>query len=32
MKDDFVIQETEHEVDALLQNLKSRLELQPAYA
>ena len=32
MQDDFVIQETEHEVDALLQNLKSRLELQPVYA
>ncbi|HEY9525611.1 MAG TPA: SRPBCC family protein [Anaerolineales bacterium] len=32
MKDEFVIQETEHEVDALLQNIKSRLELQPVYA
>jgi uncharacterized membrane protein len=32
MKDDFVVQETVHEVDALLQNLRSRLELQPAYA
>jgi len=32
MKDDFVVQETEHEVEALLQNLRSRLELQPAYA
>jgi uncharacterized membrane protein len=32
MNDDFVVQETEHEVDALLQNLKSRLELQPVYA
>ncbi len=31
-KEDVVIQENEHEVDALLQNLKSRLELQPAYA
>jgi uncharacterized membrane protein len=30
--EDVVIQENEHEVDALLQNLKSRLELQPAYA
>lgn len=31
-KEEIVIQENEHEVDALLQNLKSRLELQPAYA
>lgn len=32
MKEDLVVQENEHEVDALLQNLKSRLELQPIYA
>jgi uncharacterized membrane protein len=32
MKEEFVIQENEHEVDALLQNIKSRLELQPVYA
>jgi uncharacterized membrane protein len=32
MKEEFVIQENEHEVEALLQNLKSRLELQPVYA
>ena len=32
IKDEIVIQENEHEVDALLQNLKSRLELQPVYA
>jgi uncharacterized membrane protein len=32
MKEEIVIQENEHEVDALLQNLKSRLELQPVYA
>jgi len=31
-KDEFVIHENEHEVDAMLQNLKSRLELEPAYA
>jgi uncharacterized membrane protein len=31
MKEDVVIQENEHEVEALLQNLKSRLELQPVY-
>lgn len=31
-KEEIVIQENEHEVDALLQNIKSRLELQPAYA
>lgn len=31
-KEEFVIQENEHEVEALLQNLKSRLELQPVYA
>ena len=32
MTDEIVIQENEHEVEALLQNLKSRLELQPVYA
>jgi len=32
IKEDIVVQENEHEVDALLQNLKSRLELQPVYA
>jgi uncharacterized membrane protein len=32
MKEEIVIQENEHEVEALLQNLKSRLELQPVYA
>jgi uncharacterized membrane protein len=32
MKEEIVIQENEHEVNAMLQNLKSRLELQPAYA
>jgi len=32
IKEDIVIQENEHEVEALLQNLKSRLELQPVYA
>jgi hypothetical protein len=32
MKEDIVIQENEHEAEALLQNLKSRLELQPVYA
>lgn len=32
MKEEVIIQENEHEVDALLQNLKSRLELQPVYA
>jgi uncharacterized membrane protein len=31
-KEEFVIHENEHEVDAMLQNLKSRLELEPAYA
>jgi uncharacterized membrane protein len=31
MKEEIVIQENEHELEALLQNLKSRLELQPAY-
>ena len=32
LKDDIVVRENEHEVDAMLQNVKSRLELQPAYA
>ena len=32
IKEEIVTQENEHEVEALLQNLKSRLELQPAYA
>jgi uncharacterized protein YndB with AHSA1/START domain len=32
MKEEIVIQENEHEVEAMLQNLKSRLELQPVYA
>ena len=32
IQEDVVIQENEHEVAALLQNLKSRLELQPVYA
>jgi len=32
MKEEIVVQENEHEVDAMLQNLKSRLELQPVYA
>lgn len=32
IKEDVVIQENEHEVGAMLQNLKSRLELQPVYA
>jgi len=32
LKDEIVIQENEHEVDAMLQNLKSRLELEPVYA
>jgi uncharacterized membrane protein len=32
MKEEFVIQENDHELEALLQNLKSRLELQPVYA
>jgi len=31
-KEEFVLHENEHEVDAMLQNLKSRLELEPAYA
>jgi len=32
IKDEIVIQENEHEVEAMLQNVKSRLELEPAYA
>ncbi|HZM24481.1 MAG TPA: SRPBCC family protein [Anaerolineales bacterium] len=32
IKEEIVIQENEHEVEAMLQNLKSRLELQPVYA
>ena len=32
IKDDIVIRENEHEVDAMLQNVKTRLELQPVYA
>jgi uncharacterized membrane protein len=32
IQEDVVIQENEHEVQALLQNIKSRLELQPVYA
>ena len=32
IKEEIVIQENEHEVEALLQNIKSRLELQPVYA
>ena len=31
-KDEIVLRENEHEVDAMLQNVKSILELQPAYA
>ena len=31
IKEEIVIQENEHELEALLQNLKSRLELQPVY-
>ena len=31
IKDDIVVRENEHEVDALLKNIKSRLELEPAY-
>jgi uncharacterized membrane protein len=31
-KEDVIVQENEHEIEALLQNLKSRLELQPVYA
>jgi uncharacterized membrane protein len=32
IKDEIVVRENEHEVEAMLQNVKSRLELQPAYA
>ena len=32
MKEEIVVKENEHEVEALLQNLRSRLELQTAYA
>ena len=32
MKEEIVIQENEHEIDAMLQNVKTRLELEPAYA
>jgi uncharacterized membrane protein len=32
INEEVVIRENEHEVDAMLQNLKSRLELQPVYA
>ena len=32
IKEEIVIRENEHELDALLQNVKSRLELEPAYA
>jgi uncharacterized membrane protein len=32
MKEEIVIRENQHEVDAMLQNIKTRLELQPAYA
>jgi uncharacterized membrane protein len=32
MKEEIVVQENEHELEALLQNLRSRLELQPVYA
>jgi uncharacterized membrane protein len=32
VKEEIVILENEHEVDAMLQNLRSRLELQPVYA
>ena len=32
MKEEIILQENEHEVDAMLQNLKTRLELEPAYA
>ena len=31
-KEEIVLRENEHEVDAMLQNVKSILELQPAYA
>jgi uncharacterized membrane protein len=32
MKEEIVARENEHEVDAMLQNLKTRLELEPMYA
>lgn len=32
IKDEIVVRENEHEVEAMLQNVKSRLELEPAYA
>jgi uncharacterized membrane protein len=32
VKEEIVVLENEHEVDAMLQNLRSRLELQPVYA
>lgn len=31
-KEEIVMQENEHEVEAMLQNLKTRLELEPVYA
>jgi len=30
-KEEIVTHEAEHELDAMLQNLKTRLELQPVY-
>ena len=30
-REEIVFQENEHEVDAMLQNLKTRLELEPAF-
>jgi uncharacterized membrane protein len=32
IKDEIIVRENEHEVEAMLQNVKSRLELEPAYA
>ena len=32
IKEPILVQANEHEVDAMLQNVKSRLELEPAYA
>ena len=32
IKNNIVVHENEHEVDAMLKNIKSRLELEPAYA
>ena len=32
MKEEIIIQENEHEADAMLQNVKTRLELEVAYA